>query len=174
MSKAGGILSKAADAAPGVINKVGNIASAATDAVGRTAAGLKTGYEYGRGRETQPQVPGQRTNAPAQQGGGMANAFAQGFNGQQGGGQQAAPAQQQAPAAKGGADFNTVMKAIPKFSPKQKAAIAKAVGGGAPAAPAAKPTGAPPAPQVVQGGKPPAPQQAVAEGFHSKFLGMII
>jgi len=169
----GGVLSKAADAAPGVINKVGNIGSAATDAAGRTLGGFGAGYNYARHGQGQVHQPGQRTDAPhmqqqapaqqgqqapAQQGGGIGGAIAG-----------AARNFAQNATGGGGADFNTVMKAIPKLTPKQKAAVAKAVG-----APAAKPAGAPPAPKVVQGGKPPAPQQAVAEGFHSKFLGMII
>jgi hypothetical protein len=167
----GGVLSKAADAAPGVINKVGNIGSAATDAAGRTLGGFGAGYNYARHGQGQVHQPGQRTDAPhmqqqaqqsqqapAQQGGGVGGAIA-------------GAARNFAQNATGGsgADFNAVMKAIPKLTPKQKAAVAKAVG-----APAAKPAGAPPAPKVVQGGKPQAPQQAVPEGFHSKFLGMII
>lgn len=166
----GGVLSKAADAAPGVINKVGNIGSAATDAIGRTAGGFGAGYNYARHGQGQVHQPGQRTDAPhmqqqaqqsqqapAQQGGGVGGAIA------------GAARNFAQNATGGGADFNAVMKAIPKLTPKQKAAVAKAVG-----APAAKPAGAPPAPKVVQGGKLPAQQQAATEGFHSKFLGMII
>jgi hypothetical protein len=169
------------NATVGALSGAGDIASAATDAAGRTLGSAKAGYAYGRHGElpaghTDAQgnaiTPGQRngsvnaTSNRAQapqgqdggaqgqsQGGGALSNFAKNGlfgGGQQGGGQQGSAV-----------DFNAVMKAIPKFTPKQKAAIAKAVG-------------APPAPKVVDGGKAPASQQAVAEGFHSKFLGMMI
>jgi hypothetical protein len=183
------------NATVGALSGAGDIASAGMDAAGRTLGSAKAGYAYGRrgelpaghrDAEGNAITPGQRTGtlrtssdqaqAPqgqdggAQgqpQGGGALSNFAQNglFGGnKQGGGQQGGGA---APV-----NFNAVMKAIPKFTPKQKAAIAKAVGAPAQAAPAAP--SAPPAPKVVDGGKAPAPKPAVAEGFHSKFLGMMI
>jgi len=183
------------NATVGALSGAGDIASAATDAAGRTLGSAKAGYAYGRHGElpaghrdaqgnaitpgqrngsinatsNQAQAPqGQDGGAQGQsQGGGAMKNFAQnglfggGKGGQQGGGQQGSAV-----------NFNAVMKAIPKFTPKQKAAIAKAVGAPAQAAPAAP--SAPPAPKVVDGGKAPAPKPAVAEGFHSKFLGMMI
>jgi len=163
LSKVGSALGKAADAAPGVISKAGNIGAATTDALGRTLGGMVQGYSYARNGGN-PQTPGQRIapphmqqdqggqQAPAQGGGGIGNAVVQGVRNM---------------AGQGGPNFNSVMKAIPNFTPKQKAAIAKAVGAPMPAL------------KVLQGDKlpaqqPPAQQQAVAEGFHSKFLGMII
>ena len=180
------------NATVGALSGAGDIASAATDAAGRTLGSAKAGYAYGRHgelpaghRDAQGNAitPGQRNgsvNATSNQ---AQAPQAQAPQGQDGGNQGQSQSDSmsnfaknglfggQGKQAQGGAvTFNAVMKAIPQFSPKQKAAIAKAVGGGAPAQ--AAPASTPPAPKVVQGGK--APQQAVAEGFHSKFLGMMI
>jgi hypothetical protein len=181
------------NATVGALSGVGDIASAGMDAAGRTLGSAKAGYAYGRHGElpaghrdaqgnaitpgqrngsinatsNQAQAPqGQDGGAQGQsQGGGAMKNFAQnglfggGKGGQQGGGG-AAPV-----------NFNAVMKAIPSFTPKQKARIAQAVGGATPQVQQPEKQ-AMPKPEVVDGGK--APQQAVAEGFHSKFLGMMI
>ena len=183
------------NATVGALSGVGDIASAGMDAAGRTLGSAKAGYAYGRHgelpaghRDAQGNAitPGQRTGtlrtssdqaqAPQgqdggaqgqSQGGGALSNFAQNglFGGnKQGGGQQGG----------GGAapvNFNAVMKAIPSFTPKQKAAIGKLVSGATPQVQQPEKQ-AMPKPEVVDGGK--ASQQAVAEGFHSKFLGMMI